>query len=204
MWIIVIIILFSSIGSCRCMYVLFVLGCSKRWSVDNRVMSLDILKWGGGAVLPAAAGIGVRPDWSTDVAAGEVRIGGERNIRVWFFIKLGSAFIDFCLREIKKPKVIISFPVKEATWLLLSCTPVVSLLESRNYSIKIIWWSCTKKWRAILISVSPVLKLMEESLDVVFYLLSQKNLTLKLALVWAKDWTSWTSRGPVIALSYPI
>lgn len=37
-----------------------------------------------------------------------------------------------------------------------------------------------------------------------FIYLVKKNLTLKLALVWAKDWTSWTSRGPVIALSYPI
>lgn len=67
----------------------------------------------GGGVLPAAAGLCVRPDCSTDVAAGEVRIGGERNVRV--LVVLGSAFIDFCLREIKKPNVIISFPVKEAT-----------------------------------------------------------------------------------------
>lgn len=80
----------------------------------------------------------MRPDCSTDFAAEEVRIGGEHNRRVWFFIKLGSAFTDFCLKEIIKPAVIVSFPVEEATRLLLSLTPVVSLLESRNYSIKII------------------------------------------------------------------
>lgn len=62
----------------------------------------------------SAAGKCVRPSCSTDLAAGEVRIGGEHNIRVWFFIKLGSAFIGFCLREDIKPDVIISFPVEEA------------------------------------------------------------------------------------------
>ena len=102
--------------------------------MDKCMMSLDIFY---GGVPPAAAGRCVRPDCSTDLAAGEVRIGGKHNIGVWFFIKLGSAFIDFCLREIRKPGVIVSFPVEEATRLLLSLTPVVSSLESRNYSIKI-------------------------------------------------------------------
>lgn len=63
----------------------------------------------------SAAGRCVKPDCSTDLAAGEVRIGGEHNIRVWFLIKLGSAFIDFCLREVIKPDVIVSFLVEEAT-----------------------------------------------------------------------------------------
>lgn len=64
----------------------------------------------------------MRPDCSTDLAAGEVRIGGEHNIIVWFFIKLGSAFTDFCLREIGKPSVIVSFPMEEATRLAFSHT----------------------------------------------------------------------------------
>lgn len=81
---------------------------------------------------------------------------------------------------------------------MLSLRPVVSLLESTNYSLKVTSWSCTKKCQVILIPISPLLELMEGSYNVV-NLLSQKNQTLKLAL----DWTSWTSRGPIIALSCP-
>lgn len=102
--------------------------------------------WNRGGCLPAAPGGGLRPDCSTDLAAGEVRIGGEHNIRVCFFIKFGSSFIDFCLKEIRTPSVIVPFPVEEATWLLLSLTPVISLLESRIYSITTIWGRCTEKW----------------------------------------------------------
>lgn len=93
--------------------------------MDKYVMSFDMLKQGG--FPPAVAVSGMRLDCSTRLAAGEVRIGREHNVRVQFFIKLDGAFIDFCLREMRKPGVIVSSPVEEATWLLLSLTSIVSL-----------------------------------------------------------------------------
>lgn len=69
----------------------------------------------------------MRLDCSTQLAAGEVRVGGEHNVRVQFFIKLGGAFVDFCRREMRKPGVTVSSPVEEATWLLRSLTSIVSL-----------------------------------------------------------------------------
>lgn len=55
------------------------------------------------------------------------------DIRVLFLVRVGGAFTDFCLGEIRKPHVMVSLPTEETTYPLLPLTPVASIFESGNH-----------------------------------------------------------------------